>query len=383
MYIDPLFNIYKVKFIILEKLFKKLELKDIDKNKTKIESVNIFINLESVFMTLHRDYVEEELRSMDKRNLKEAYINIISNIINLSAHYRLFFNKRKVKTNIYYYFNDIDCYYKYNNCSYVDNYREYYNKKFDTLKFKTLNNLIREGIEFSNTIIDYLQRIYFVSSDRLESSCIPYYFIKENKSPANMNIIISKDLYDLQYVNKKCLIIYPYQDNSEIITKVNVMDFLKEKYKYDNEFELSPLLLPFIIAVLGDKKRGLDKIRGVGFKKLYKGLCKLYKDGFIDDNEPNSLKIENISSLIRDNGGLFQNDIKETIMRNYQCIDLDRQLNIAHKISLENLTDNLIDKIDNISLKEINDKYFHSYPLQLEELNIYNLNKKKNIFNDL
>lgn len=380
MYIDPLFNLFKVKFIILDNLFKKLTFKDEDK-VGKIETVNIFINLESILMSIHREYVENELLVMDKEKLKTAYVSIISNIINVAAHYRAFFKKHKVFTNIVYYYNDfMVSSRRYNNCSFIGDYREYYIHKFESSKYETLNSLIREGVNFSSQIIDYLQKIYFVSSERLESSCIPYYFIRENIFPSNMNIIVSKDLYDLQYVNKKCLVIYPYKDNSEVITKYNVIDFLKAKYKCDNEYDISPLLITFILSVLGDKKRNLPSTPGIGFKKLYKSIVKLYDQGFIDDNDPTTLRIVHIADFIKEGSSLLHNDNKELILRNYQCIDIDRQINIAHKISLDSLKDNLVDFIDKDSLRQLNDKYFVSYPLDLEDLNNYVPLKDRNIF---
>lgn len=382
MYINPLFNSFKVKFIIMDNLFKKLIIKDDEKKKNdKIETVNVFINLESVLMSIQREYVENELLVMDKPKLKEAYIGIISNIINLAAHYRAFFKKHKIFTNIIYYYNDFSISNrKYNNRSFIDEYRKYYHHRFESSKYETINEMIKEGLSFSNTIIDYIQKVYFVSSDRLESSCIPYYYMKENIFPSNMNIIVSKDLYDLQYVNKKCLVIYPFKENSEIITKYNVIDFLKAKYKCENDYQISSQLVPFILAVLGDKKRNLPSTPGIGFKKLYKGIVKLYEEGYIDDDDPTSLKITHIGDFIKEGGSFLHGDIKELILRNYQCIDINRQVSIAHKISLESLKDNLIDMIDKSSLRELNDKYFISNPLELEDLNNYVSDKDRNIF---
>lgn len=369
MYIDPIFNSYKVKYILMDKLFKKIKFND-ERDKMKIETVNIFINLESVMMKLHREYIEESLHSLSKNEYKEAYITLISNIINLSAHYRKYFTKYKIKTNIFYFYNEFNNRNKYYNIPIIDNYRKYYYDKMTGSKYNLINELFREGIKFSNTIIDYIQKVYFLSSDSVESSCIPLYIVKENIFPSNMNIIVSNDMYDMQYVNHNFLLIYPYKEESVILGKHNLFEFLKRKYDYENTDELSPLLINFFISVMGDKKRNLEKIKGMGFKKIYKGLVKLYKKGFIDIYVPSTLKIHQLLPLIKTTNGIFDTEYQELIAANYQCIDIERQLKIAHKTSLDVILDNIIDKIDSRSLKELNDKIFDGHPLELEELNI-------------
>lgn len=368
MYIDPIFNSYKVKYVLMDKLFKKLKFND-ERDKMKIDTVNIFINLESVMLKMHREYIEDSLHSLNKEEYKETYLAIISNIINLAAHYRKYFSKYKIKTNIFYYYNEFNTRTKYYNLPIIPNYRKYYYDKMTGSKYSLINELFREGIKFANTIIDYIQQVYFLSSDSVESSCIPLYVVNENIFPSNMNIIVSNDIYDMQYVNHNFVLIYPYKEESVILNKQNLLDFLKRKYECDIVDELSPLLINFFISVMGDKKRNLDKIKGIGFKKLYKELIKLYKKGFIDIYVPSTLKIHQLLPLIKSRDGIFDTEYQELVASNYQCIDIERQIKIAHKTSLSIILDNIIDKIDTRSLKDLNDRIFDGHPLELEELN--------------
>ena len=109
MNIDAIFNMHKVRFAKLAKLFKEVEVKSV------ISSVNVFINIEAIYHMFHNTPMEESIVSMDKQSRQQLFANIISNTINLAAHYRLFFTKNKIATNIIYYYNDPDSYYKYNN----------------------------------------------------------------------------------------------------------------------------------------------------------------------------------------------------------------------------------------------------------------------------
>ena len=79
--IDIIFNLFKVRYICMTELFKKLELKNVN-------TVNFFINLESVYKGLHRDSFEQLLSTCTKDEINNNYKCFISNIINLAAHYR-------------------------------------------------------------------------------------------------------------------------------------------------------------------------------------------------------------------------------------------------------------------------------------------------------
>ena len=373
---NPLFNRFKVKYIMLDSLFKRLKYK----SDSKIETVNIYINLESILMPLFRDDIEALLESLDKKQLKVHYSSLIANMINVAAHYRGFFLRYKINTNIFYYYNNIEEFGKYNNCAFIPEYREKYYDKFNNPERHIMGELIKEGLVLANTFINYLPDVFFVSSSRIESSCIPLYLMRENKFPCNMNILVSKDMYDLQYINYNTLIIYPWQDNSYIISKNNLFEFLKHKYDMDNSDEMPTLLYPFFLCVLGDKKRNLYKIRGIGFKKLFKEINKLFIKGYIDYNDKTTLRVENLANFIKSDNNGRELDYKEKILTNNQCINLDRQLKIAYKASLLELNENLINNSDDKSLKEINDKFFIETPIELEDLVKI---KKKSVFDKL
>ena len=365
--LDYQFNSFKVKYIYLNQLFNNETFKN-------IQSVNLYINLESVIHTFHQPKYEEVLTTCTKVEISNYYKSFISNIINLAAHYRFYFTKAKIESTIIFYYNIFDDYKMLNNTIYNPDYRKYYYNSYNNDKFSLMNGIITEGIAYAKTIADYIDRVYILSSDKIESSLIPF-IIKDNKKiKSNLNIILSKDLYDLQYANHNFLVLYPDKEESCIIYKNNLMKFLRYYFNMDEEkvkIDINPKLITFILSVLGDKKRNLKKITGVGFKKIYKGLEKLYLKDFIEDSDPTSLSIEHLGELIKTNNGFYDIDIKRTIGNNYFSIDLDRQNNILHSYMIDEILADAVNKADNNGLKKLNDKVFSDYPMQLVELNNY------------
>ena len=120
MNLDAIFNLHKVKFVKLDTLFRNVEVQG------AIDSVNVFINIESIFAMFHNKYMEDRLLIMSHDETHDIFTNIIANVINLAAHYRLYFTKNKIRTNIVFYMNEHDRYSKLNNTIYNKKYREKY-----------------------------------------------------------------------------------------------------------------------------------------------------------------------------------------------------------------------------------------------------------------
>jgi hypothetical protein len=72
------------------------------------------------------------------------------------------------------------------------------------------------------------------------------------------------------------------------------------------------------------------------------------------------------------------------LLNNFYCIDLDTQFQMLNIKDLYTINEQIVDKFDNASLKNINDQYFGSYPLYLLELTaadkLKKKKEKKNIF---
>jgi len=370
---DYLFNSFKIKYVIMNKLFGKLDLKTVN-------SITLYINLESVINALHRNDYEEALQTFTKDEINGQCKRLISNIINLAAHYRLYFTRSKVSSNIVFYYQNFDTYKNFYNSLYLPKYRKHYFDMYHNDKYELVNDIIISCVSYVKSIIDCIDAVYILKSDIIESSLIPLIGHKDKRLKSDLNIVLTKDLYDLQYVNHGFLVMLPEKEESVILHKKNVMSYLRYKHDLSDKYkvDINPLLLPFMLSVLGDKKRSLEKIRGIGFKKLYKSLEKLYEEDYLDDDNPLCFNLEHLSELIKESSFFIDNGVKETISANYMSINLDRQINLVDTYVAEDMLDGLINKFDNNGLKRINDKIFADYPLNIVELNNYN----KNIFKD-
>lgn len=375
--IDMHANAFKVKYIYLDKLFNgKLEEKV--KGKQVVETVNLYINFESLYNAVRNRHVEKYIMAANKKELNHAYRCMISNFINVAAHYRKYFTNKHIKTRIFFYYNEIpekldDM--MYNNSSMIPEYRHHFFKSINRMDRVVINSIIQESIQFMKIITEYIDDVFMIGTNALESSLVPMVIDMENKHPANVNIVISRDMYDLQYVNKNWLVISKFKDQPILITKRNVIKYLRFRNKYDKLNRIvHPHLLTFILSCLGDRKRGIPGVKGFGFTKTYRALCELYDLGYLNDEDVDTMEIANLTHVMNTNEiKLFKaEDLATELMRSYRVTDLDMQYKFVSDIQRERIFDQLINKIDPDALVDINETYFTDYPLMLMELNNYN-----------
>lgn len=359
---DALFNMYKVKFSKLDEL--------ITKNCTNLSQdskVNLFINLEPILRKLVNSNIEEYL----KVRTDEKAFELISNIVNLAAHYRLFFTKNKLYSKIYLYLNyPFKTVYK--NRLIQSDYRKAYEHKFTKDNKSTVfSNTLENVLPFVKIILEYVEGVYLIEVDSIESSLLPLIITKESKSN-EVNFILSSDKYEYQYVNKDFYIIRPKQDDSYMVTKSNLIRMVKLENKIVNDIEVGSNFYPFILSLLGDKQRNIEKIKRVGLSSLLKTIHKAIKDNLI------SKDISNINIL----ANIIKEDYRGLLLKNYYCVDLDTQYQMLNIKDLYSITSQVVDKFDNVELKKINDQYFRTSPLMLLELTGASklIKKKKNVF---
>lgn len=368
---------FKVRYGDLERLFNgKLDAK---KNRKQIvDTVNIFINFESLYNMLRRTDIEKYITGATKKEVRHIYRNAMSAFINVAAHYREFFNRHQIATNIFYYYNEIpDKYIDYNNSAFIPEYRYHFVDSLSSPDRLVINSLVADSIPFMEVISEYIDGVYMVGSSRVESSVIPYIIMMENKFPANMNIVITKENYDYLYCNKNCLVISKYHQDAVILTKYNIMDFLKHKFNYKgkkNFRAISPNLIPFIFAFLGDRKRSIPKIKQVGFATVYNALVDLYEVGYIFDEDVETMSFNHLCKVMSNYSSSVLNcsNYLDDLGNNYKAYDLDYQLQTASKNQIDDIMDKLKNKYDYEGLEALNNKYFEFYPLQIMELERYN-----------
>lgn len=374
--IDGFCNSFKIKYMDLDRLFNG-KLEATKGKRRQIDTVNIFISFESLYNALRRSDVEKYIQSADKKTIKSLYRNTMSDFINVAAHYREYFNRHKISTNIFYYYNQIpDDYIEYNNSAFLPEYRHHFVESLLSADRLAINGLVYDSIPFMELITQYLDHIYMVGTKYVESSLIPYLIMMENKFPSNMNIMITKDEYDYNYVNKNFLLITKYCGEPVVLTKYNIMNFLDHKNKCrdtESKNEMHPKLIPFIQAFLGDKKRSIHGMKRVGYKSIRNSLMELYKVGYIFNEDPETMSFNNLCQvLLNVEATILKDDTYlDDLACNYRAFDLDYQLSVVSKAQKEDIMDQLKNKYDYAALEELNRKYFEYYPLMLMELQRY------------
>lgn len=362
-----IFNLFKVKFTKLDELIENT-CKDVNKES----KINVFINLESVFRKLASTNIEEYLRV----KTDEKIFEMISNIINLASHYRLFFSKNKLYSKIYLCMSYPFTKNEYKNRLLNADYRKYYEHKYSkNTNHLILSSVLDSSIPFAKIILEYIEGVYLIESKHIESSLIPFVINKDNED-SSINFIVSTDLYDFQYANKGYYIIRPKQNDSYIVNKDNVIESLKYEEKITKDITINSNYYTFILSLLGDKYRNMEKIKRVGLINILKMINKALDEKILYEDVYN---INILSSIIKE-------EYKPLLLNNFYCTDIDIQYQMLNIKDLYTITEQIIDKFDNVSLKKINDNYFTLYPLYLLELTsankLKNLKDKKNIFTE-
>lgn len=369
--LDKIFNSHKVKYATMELLFQDVEVHKM------ISRVNVFINLESIFHLFHNTMMENMVHSMDKGETAEFYVSCISNAINLAAHYRRFFTKNRIKSNIILFMCGYDEESKQNNQMYVDTYREKFIYNYtENPNYTLLNELFFSAFRSIKNVAEYIEDVHLVKSTRVESSLIPLVLLDQKVLDGQINIMVSRDTYDLQYTSKGFLVLFPKGESSVLVTKDNLFRVLRNKYEFKGDRDLPSYLLSFILAVTGDKKRNLGKLKGVSWKKVYSDLCKLFKKLDIDEDE--YVGFEAVAGCIKTNPN-DEDDKRQKLINNYLCIDLDRQLGMVSEPQAMEITSQLINRYEVDTLENLNSTKFALAPINVIELNQYSA-KRKSLF---
>lgn len=347
--LNPYFNLFKVKYEILTNLLR--ESKDIQIGLK--DNIDVFIDLEPILIKLANTYINDYIKSGDKSIVYE----FISNIVNLAAHYRWFFTKHKLTSRIYLCMPSITTK-EFKNTAYHSDYRKYFTFKFlSDVNNEPLTGLICNSIDYIKLIVEYIQGVYFIESGPIENSVIPYVINKYNDDNS-INFLVTNSSYNFQYVNHNCNIIVPRKDDSVLLTKRNIIDFIADIHDCNGNYTINSNMVPFILSITGNKYRNIYNIKRMQMKSTFKLIQKALNANLISNN------ITNIYMLSQ----TMIPSVRDQLILNYNLTDIESQYNRLNKKDLFSIYDQLKDKLDNVSLKKINDKLFIKDPLMLVEI---------------
>lgn len=336
----PLINFYKVKYDILEDLIKS--------SNAKGNNMNIYINLESIFNGFYDESNEAVLNSLTVKQ----YMLLVPHLINLAAHYRHFFWSRfRAKTKIYFYYcNKVPKWQK-------NKLEDYYNILKDRKdKYITINDMIKNVLKAFDKIIPYITDVFYIPSNGLDPSVIPYYLIK-NSDEDYCNLIITKDKFEYQLCNlDNTFILSPRGKNTKFISKEDIFDHKLKNMKYKPK-HLDSSLYSLIITLVGYKDRNIPKI--LTFGKVIKKIDILYDNNYIENK--NSL-----ITLIKDE--LLDVDLYDKFDINYKISDIKNSYKLLTEKDIYNINKYLVNKYHNESIMVLNGTYFADCNIQLVEL---------------
>lgn len=358
-------NIYEPFSICFNML--KLRYKDYDDSLTEKDflnpndSINVFINLETVFKHLSM------IQDLENKIITQKEFDTIltSNILNLAAHYKRFFVNNGLDTRIYLFHTDFASD-EFSQFKYNEDFRSYYLVKFNSNpKFVLMTeHLTGQILPDVRTYCEFIPGVYYISSKNIEGSLVPY--VIANTDPSRKNLIIGGELYDTQYSS------IPNFVNHYIHRGFNVNSVTSDTLGYLTEFlkhdpDIRDIYHTFnkynfyvsLMSVLGNKVRSIESITGVGIKTLKKFIDTGIAQKIIHTETTNP---EILSDIFQDD------DTKEEFVNNFYCssiLSIYQELTEYEKTSI---IQQQVDRFDSNSLMAINSTKFYNYPIILESL---------------
>ena len=209
------------------------------------DTVNVYIDLTTVLKKLYH----EELSGL---NLMDRYM-IISEIINIAAHYRHYFASRLKKyTNIIMYYTDKEAEY----CTSInENYNDdYYNKYLRTNEEKPAIKIIMNSIEMVKAFMEYIPNAYVVNTNNVD----PRAFVRlsiDNCNNDEYNLIITNNIlyYDMLGYRTDVSILENKGAYSKNIYKGNWFEELTRKLKKER-VQPDNKLIPVLFSMMNHPK---------------------------------------------------------------------------------------------------------------------------------
>lgn len=352
MNIDAIFNMHKIRFDDMDSFM-------MGPNgylaKENPDEVHIFINLEEVYRTILCISGEDTMLAI--HNIDDAQKMIISNVINLAQHYRLYFAKLKIPNKVFICWNYNPDKTDYKNRKYIYDYRSSYDSKIGNLSpFPYLRDVITMSVKTLQTIITYVNEVYLITHNTIESSVIPYMFYRDQVDDKKyMNMIISRDAYDYQYALYGFYVINPKR--KRIITESSVLiDYSIHCRWKKNIIDIPLNFVPTLMAVIGDKNKGIPKLKAIGVSRL----CDIIKDNIFN------LKVTQNTSSLEVIETMFTDDkVREEFHNNYHCTCIPLQYQEITPSERFEIFSQVIDKYDDINLEFLNERFFSQYPLMI------------------
>lgn len=348
---DSHFHAYKAKYDALDDYMRKLT------QSQYIRSLDIFVNLDDVFHNMHRPLVEKEVQ-LCGINAKRQ---LASHLVNLIAHYKQWaIGRQHIPVRVFGIYSTGT---QFKNNIYIPFYRDHFNAitSPENAAYKFVNDAIRAAVPIAHNICDYVEDVYMIDSQYLEPSILPLFLKEAGVANYDWSMVISRDLYDLQYAYlDRWIFISPKGDNTRMISRSNLWGYIGEREHVREIYPNQPMfhhdIYPFALAIAGNKLRGIPRLRRIGWKTIFKYLNEI--------TETDSQSIQIISSrfiqLLERKGVLVSQ-----IDNNLATVSIRRQVSVMTDIDRAFIMDQLKYVTDHEALQTINDIYFSQWPVNI------------------
>lgn len=347
------FNLLKLKYAAYDESLTSMDfLKPTDK-------VNVFINLETVWKNISM-VSELEKKILVQHDFTEI---MISNILNLAAHYKRFFTSNGLDTKVYLFHTDLTSD-EFDQFKYNEDYRAYYLTKFnDNPKFALFSERLNYNIiPDIKTYCEFIPDVYYISAHNIEGSLVPYIISKLD--PTRKNLIIGGELYDTQYSQIDNFVNhYIHRTFNTNKTYSDLSGYLKDITKKENdEDNLNKAFSNYnfycgLLAVLGNKVRSIDGISGFGPIKFKDSLTDAINKNDISENTSNP---EIIGCIFNDG------ETKEEFVNNFYCSSILAMYDELTDSEKTSILKQLLDRSDKNTLEALNKSKFKDHPIILE-----------------
>jgi hypothetical protein len=284
---------------------------------------------------------------------------ISSCIINLAAHYRLFFQSNyNTSTRIFLYFGNQA---PRNQTSYMPDYGHKFFGKYgdNNAEYYTTNTAIARNLKLCEIIVPYITGVYYIPTGNVEPVVAASYMMV--KYPNTPDLVITKDEHWFQLVNvdRDVNILRLQRDESCLICQDNVYDYLLGRNTFRPSY-VPPEMLSTVSTFAGVKSRDITGLQGYGFAKSLKLLDSAINRNLI------APKRTNIRNILDD---IYNGPDQELLINTFKAIDLQFQLNELTLAQKEALSDNIRDRYNRKDLIDLNNQYYTGEDsLMLEEL---------------
>lgn len=351
------FNMLKIKYATYDSSLSALG--KIQPN----DKINVFLNVETIlnYLSMMQD-LEKKLI------LNQSYKRtMVSDLINVAAHYKEFFKNNGLETKVFLYMTDLTSEEEsFHESKYNMDYRCYYLNKFQgNPKFSLLTeSLVNDIIPQVKTICDFTPDVYFLNGENLEGSLIPY--IVSEAYPERFNCIVSGDLYETQYAFRPKFIHHLFKRKfGDVHLGCEVRDYLKAVAKVESvtpeEIDIYQNIgfYTLLLACRGDRYRSIDKIMGVGLKSLTKKIIEFMNRGKITSTTKN---IDLLAELFEEG---YQRD---SVVSNFNAISLNNSIELLTEGEKKLVLSQIVDRSDLNSLMSLNQTLFAGCEIRIESL---------------